>query len=181
MGDDGYGDYQQEWSNCEELWTVTRTGSSESRVAWTIQASDDGRRLSCTATNPRNSAYAVMNYTTLTVIHPPIVSLSIGRGLDPSSIKEGVDVYFTCSVTANPPPTRITFYHQGEEVQQGKRGAGVVLVTGDSLVLQTGCIFIMSFVCVRQIYLHEEESMEVRRLMTRVFTILIPPQVSEAV
>lgn len=47
---------------------MTRTGSTESRVAWTIQASDDGRRLSCTATNPRNSAYAVMNYTTLTVI-----------------------------------------------------------------------------------------------------------------
>ena len=31
---------------------------------------------------------------------------------------------------------RIFFIPQGEEVQQGRRGAGVILVTGDSLVLQ---------------------------------------------
>ena len=43
---------------------------------------------------------------------PPRVSLHIGRGLDPRRIREGQDVYFTCKVSANPPPIRVIFFHQ---------------------------------------------------------------------
>ncbi|KAK8728899.1 hypothetical protein OTU49_008852, partial [Cherax quadricarinatus] len=97
---------------------------------------DNQKGLSCTATNPRNPHYYLSNYTRLVVYHPPLVSLSIGSGLDPSSIKENVDVYFTCSVHANPPASKIVFFHEGMEVVQDRRAEGGVLVTGNSLVLQ---------------------------------------------
>ncbi|XP_042234717.1 uncharacterized protein LOC121874581 [Homarus americanus] len=127
---------EPDWSPIQVTETATRTGSSESRVVWVAQPEDNEKGLSCTATNPRNPLYSLTNYTRLLVFHPPMVSLSIGRGLDPSSIKEGVDVYFTCSVQANPKAEKIIFFHEGKEVVTVRRAEGGVLVMGSSLVLQ---------------------------------------------
>ncbi|XP_071548426.1 uncharacterized protein [Panulirus ornatus] len=127
---------EPDWSPLQITQTVTRAGSSDSRVVWIAQPEDNQKGLSCIATNPRNPHYYLSNYTRLIVYHPPIVSLSIGRGLDPSAIREGADVYFTCSVQANPPPTKIIFFHEGTEVVQDRRAEGGVLVMGNSLVLQ---------------------------------------------
>ncbi|ROT75762.1 putative hemicentin-1-like [Penaeus vannamei] len=127
---------QLDWSPIEISQTITRTGTSESRVVWLVQPEDNQRKLSCTATNPRNHDYILTNSTALTVFHPPVVKLTIGRGLDPSAIKEGADVYFTCRVRANPVASRIVFFHEGREVLPQKREEGGVLVTEDSLVLQ---------------------------------------------
>lgn len=41
----------------------------------------------------------------------PIVSLRLGNSIDPNGIKEGDDVYFDCHVKANPPSTKLTWYH----------------------------------------------------------------------
>ncbi|ROT65805.1 putative kin of IRRE-like protein 2 [Penaeus vannamei] len=122
--------------NVHQTPTITRTGTSESRVVWLVQAEDNQRKLSCTATNPRNHDYVLTNHTLLTVFHPPIVKLSIGRGLNPSAIKEGADVYFTCHVLANPPASRTVFFHEGTKVIPQRNGDSGVFVTGDSLVLQ---------------------------------------------
>nr|XP_045589345.1 nephrin-like [Procambarus clarkii]XP_045589353.1 nephrin-like [Procambarus clarkii]XP_045589360.1 nephrin-like [Procambarus clarkii] len=127
---------EPDWSPLQVTETVTRTGSSESRVVWNAQPEDNEKGLSCTATNPRNPHYYLTNYTRLVVYHPPLVSLSIGRGLDPASIREGVDVYFTCSVQANPPANKIIFFHEGTEVTQVHQAEFRVLVTANSLVLQ---------------------------------------------
>lgn len=48
---------------------------------------------------------------TIFVSDPPVVSLSLGSTLNPHEIKEGDDVYFECSVRANPKEHRITWYH----------------------------------------------------------------------
>lgn len=45
-------------------------------------------------------------------LDPPTVNASLGRSLRPELLKEGDDVYFTCSVAANPPATSITWYHK---------------------------------------------------------------------
>ncbi|XP_042892487.1 B-cell receptor CD22-like [Penaeus japonicus] len=127
---------QPEWSPIEVTQTITRTGTSESRVVWLVQPEDNQRKLSCTATNPRNHAYVLKNHTLLTVFHPPIVKLTIGRGLNPSAIKEGADVYFTCRVLANPPASRTIFFHEGLKVVPQRKDDSGVFVTGDSLVLQ---------------------------------------------
>ena len=43
---------------------------------------------------------------------PPVVHASLGRPLTSSSIKELDDVYFSCSVDANPPASTITWFHE---------------------------------------------------------------------
>jgi hypothetical protein len=35
----------------------------------------------------------------------------LGNSIDPNGIKEGDDVYFDCHVKANPPSTKLTWYH----------------------------------------------------------------------
>lgn len=45
------------------------------------------------------------------VLVAPIVLLRLGNSIDPNGIKEGDDVYFDCYVKANPPSTKLTWYH----------------------------------------------------------------------
>ncbi len=42
---------------------------------------------------------------------PPKVELSLGRNLNPKDLEEGDDIYFSCSVEANPPAYKITWWH----------------------------------------------------------------------
>lgn len=44
------------------------------------------------------------------LLDKPRLKLSIGRGLDRHAIKEGIDVYFTCQVTANPAYESLQFF-----------------------------------------------------------------------
>lgn len=41
----------------------------------------------------------------------PFVKTELGRNLDHSTIKEGVDVYFDCIINANPPAKKIYWTH----------------------------------------------------------------------
>lgn len=41
----------------------------------------------------------------------PRVSVSLGRSLDASNIKEGDDLYFECSAISKPPPHKVTWSH----------------------------------------------------------------------
>ena len=40
----------------------------------------------------------------------PRLSLTLGRTLNPSQIKEGDDVYFECLIVSNPAATRLEWY-----------------------------------------------------------------------
>lgn len=42
----------------------------------------------------------------------PRVNLKLGDNLNPDEIREGVDVYFECSVQSNPLHTRIHWFHE---------------------------------------------------------------------
>ncbi|XP_050734633.1 uncharacterized protein LOC127007530 [Eriocheir sinensis] len=90
-------------------------------------------RLSCTATNLLLNA-SLANSTTLVVQYPPSVRASLGQPLQARSLKEGDNVYFTCSVAANPSASVIIWYHEGRQVVQNK-SAGVV-TSRSSLVLR---------------------------------------------
>ncbi|KAG0718037.1 hypothetical protein GWK47_053273 [Chionoecetes opilio] len=41
----------------------------------------------------------------------PAVQLALGAALDPRAIKEGQDVYFDCTIHANPPARRVQWLH----------------------------------------------------------------------
>ncbi|XP_068241474.1 cell adhesion molecule 4-like [Palaemon carinicauda] len=100
---------------------VTRTAEKENLMYAGVTSStlianltreDDGTEVTCRANNPAAPDYLVTNTTRLTVHYPPTVSASLGRSLRPELLKQGDDVYFTCTVAANPPASSIVWYHE---------------------------------------------------------------------
>ncbi|ROT76582.1 hypothetical protein C7M84_004833 [Penaeus vannamei] len=96
-------------------WTirgVTKPAEKENLIYGTVTSStlvanvtrqDEGSLVTCTASNPSVPGSKLANSTQLHVHYPPTVEASLGRSLDPELLKEGDDVYFTCTVDANPP------------------------------------------------------------------------------
>ncbi|KAK8391237.1 hypothetical protein O3P69_017125 [Scylla paramamosain] len=107
---------------------------SVATVSVNVTRADHGALVACTAENPAVPGSSLTNTTVLDVEYPPSVTASLGRSLQPHLLKEGDDVYFTCSVDANPPAAAVTWYHEGR-VQVQNMTSGVIL-TGESLVLQ---------------------------------------------
>ncbi|XP_013170499.1 PREDICTED: neural cell adhesion molecule 1-like [Papilio xuthus] len=95
---------------------------------------DDGLYLKCQADNSAMPGKSIDDAFKLDVVYPPVVSLSLGSTLNPHDIKEGDDVYFECSVRANPREHRITWYHNDKAVLHNVI-AGVIVST-KSLALQ---------------------------------------------
>nr|XP_053630825.1 uncharacterized protein LOC128687391 [Cherax quadricarinatus] len=100
-----------------------------------VDRSHNGVTLACTAANPAlPRAHHLTDTVKLNVLYPPIVHLSMGRPLDPGSIKEGDDVYFECNIVSNPAYQRVDWYHNG--VLVGHNVTSGVVVSGLSLVLR---------------------------------------------
>ncbi|KAK8735154.1 hypothetical protein OTU49_005525, partial [Cherax quadricarinatus] len=99
-----------------------------------VTREDNSAKVTCRAANPAMPGSPITNTTKLNVHYPPSVHASLGRSLQPGMLKEGDDVYFTCSVDANPPATSINWYHEGgSQVQNVTAG---IIISGDSLVIQ---------------------------------------------
>ncbi|XP_063627872.1 neural cell adhesion molecule 1-like isoform X1 [Cydia splendana] len=95
---------------------------------------DDGSQLKCQADNSALPGQSIEDSLKLDVVYPPVVSLSLGSTLNPHDIKEGDDVYFECSVRANPREHRISWYHNDKPVVHNLTSG--VIVSTKSLVLQ---------------------------------------------
>ncbi|XP_069959342.1 nephrin-like [Cherax quadricarinatus] len=93
-----------------------------------------GRQLVCRAQHPTLPLATLEDIFTLDVSYKPSVNLTLGRTLDPMNLKEGIDLFFECSVDANPPPYKVRWLHQGEELVHNV-SAGV-LVSEATLALQ---------------------------------------------
>ncbi|XP_050734666.1 neural cell adhesion molecule 1-like [Eriocheir sinensis] len=109
-------------------------GMSTSRLLVNVTREHHGSTVACVATNPTRPDAPITNSTTLTVHYAPQVNATMGQSFDPSLLREGVDVYFDCLVSANPPATPITWYHEGKVLVQNRTGG--VILAGNSLALQ---------------------------------------------
>ncbi|XP_047509251.1 synaptogenesis protein syg-2-like isoform X1 [Pieris napi] len=105
-----------------------------STIQFTPLPEDDGVQVKCQADNSALPGQSIEDSFKLDVVYPPVVSLSLGSTLNPDEIKEGDDVYFECSVRANPKEHRITWYHNNKPV--GHNVLLGVIVSTKSLVLQ---------------------------------------------
>ncbi|KAF2364043.1 Immunoglobulin [Trinorchestia longiramus] len=92
---------------------VERDNLTRSILTLNVSRHDHGRELRCKARNP---------------LLPDAVEAAIT--LDVLC----VDVFFVCSVNANPPPYKVTWYHEDTPLSQDKEGG--VLVSETTLVLQ---------------------------------------------
>ncbi|PZC75507.1 hypothetical protein B5X24_HaOG206048 [Helicoverpa armigera] len=105
-----------------------------SQVQFMPLPEDDGVQLKCQADNNALPGQSLEDSFKLDVVYPPVVSLSLGSTLNPHDIKEGDDVYFECSVRANPREHRISWYHNDKLVLHNVISG--IIVSTKSLVLQ---------------------------------------------
>ncbi|XP_064108652.1 hemicentin-1-like isoform X1 [Macrobrachium nipponense] len=103
------------------------------KLRMTVRREDDNKTLACKGMNPALPDRFLEDSTRLVILYAPVVELSLGRALDPTSIKEGDDVYFECNISANPHHHRIQWYHNGKELSHNV-SAGIVM-SGSNLVL----------------------------------------------
>ncbi|XP_066940525.1 contactin-4-like [Macrobrachium rosenbergii] len=121
-------------------WVSEDGNRTVSMVSIIPESSDDGTSLRCAAHNPvltaePSSVHHLSSHydmRLLNVNYPPKVNVTLGRSLDATNIKEGDDLYFECSAVAKPPPHKVTWSHNGEELKS-KNG---ILVSKMTLVLQ---------------------------------------------
>ncbi|XP_023345438.1 hemicentin-1 isoform X2 [Eurytemora carolleeae] len=115
---------------------ITREwNSTKATVIYRPVLTDSGSELACTAVNSEVKPTAlIQDSIRLQVYYPPTVRLEIGKAINLEDLEEGDDVYFECSVEANPPPYKVTWLHNDVEILP--RGSGNVIMSNHSLVLQ---------------------------------------------
>ncbi|XP_045127702.1 nephrin-like [Portunus trituberculatus] len=116
-----------------EVTTLEGGNITRSRLLFIPGRKDDGSIINCTAfTASPNTTLSASHY--LAVHYLPSAWSSFGSSLDWSNIKEGDDVYFECTIDANPPVTRVTWKHNDAPLAHNV-SAGII-VSNQSLVLQ---------------------------------------------
>ncbi|XP_057369209.1 synaptogenesis protein syg-2-like [Daphnia carinata] len=132
---------------------ITMDGrNTTSTLKLTPTAKDHDAELICSAVNPvmistashnssdghnlsdRTLSSSIETRRKLVVHFAPTAELELGRNLKPDSIVEGNDVYFECRIRSNPPPHRIIWTHEGQNVRENVTAG--VLVVEQSLVIR---------------------------------------------
>nr|XP_045591679.1 synaptogenesis protein syg-2-like [Procambarus clarkii] len=86
---------------------------TSSELRWTPSAEDAGKVLSCRAHSPAlPSAPPLVDEWPLDIFYVPVALLQPGRSVNLSNIEEGDDVYFECSIEANPRVFKINWLHE---------------------------------------------------------------------
>ncbi|XP_069170194.1 protein turtle homolog B [Procambarus clarkii] len=98
------------------------------------EASDHGAKFICRARNPNIPGQDIYTSTVLQVTYAPRVKLRLGANLGDRPITEGVDVYFECEISCNPPARDVVWHKDGKQVRPDRK-AGVI-VSQRNLVLQ---------------------------------------------
>ncbi|CAN8011952.1 unnamed protein product, partial [Ixodes pacificus] len=99
---------------------------------------DHGAKLRCVASNPmagEGPTPPLEDSWSLDVHYKPVVQLRLGSGLNPGSIHEGIDIYFECTVRANPGVSEVSWQFNRKDLHtDGGRG---VIVSNQSLALRS--------------------------------------------
>ncbi|XP_068619221.1 neural cell adhesion molecule 2-like [Battus philenor] len=127
------------WKNNRQLKRMAKNFSENNETLSVLSlvpgVEDDGKFLTCRAENKHIPDSAIEDKWRLNVHYVPIVDLKMGSNLNPDEIKEGDDVYFECTVKANPKTHRLVWFHDNTEIFHNE-ALGVIL-SAQSLVLQS--------------------------------------------
>ncbi|XP_017092267.2 nephrin [Drosophila bipectinata] len=127
------------WQNGIRLEKTTETTSSDgnqttSTLSISLSKSDAGKYLSCKAYNHAVPSDPLEDGWKLDIQYVPEAYVRLGTSLDPSTLREGTDVYFDCLVMAHPNVFRIEWRHNDQplyhNISQG------IIISNHSLVLQ---------------------------------------------
>ncbi|KAG1683648.1 Cell adhesion molecule 2 [Nymphon striatum] len=95
---------------------------------------DNGAYLSCRAENPAIDGSAMEDGMKIEVHFAPQVTLNIQSGLDGSVVEEGSDVFFSCSMHAEPAVEKIEWMYNGKPLEQNQ--SDNIIISNESLHLQ---------------------------------------------
>ncbi|XP_071523294.1 protein turtle homolog B-like isoform X2 [Panulirus ornatus] len=126
------------WKGPSRVQGARETTTSDGNITTSTlrlepQPPDDGTTVTCRAENPATNTVLEQSLA-LVVYYVPEAMARLGSTLDPHNIKEGDDVYFECSIQANPRVYKVIWEHNGRELQHNIT-AGII-VSNQSLVLQ---------------------------------------------
>uniref|UniRef100_T1GF13 Ig-like domain-containing protein n=1 Tax=Megaselia scalaris TaxID=36166 RepID=T1GF13_MEGSC len=76
----------------------------------TIKKEDNGKIITCRAENQFIYDSMIEDKFKLNVHYAPTADIEMGQSLNPNEIKEGADVYFSCSIESNPKPYKMFWY-----------------------------------------------------------------------
>ncbi|KAI1303120.1 B-cell receptor CD22 [Halotydeus destructor] len=110
--------------------------SSLSSLVFIANIDDNGRDISCRADNPAfGQAFRPLeDGTSIVVRYAPQVKITLGPKIDRNAIREGMDVYLECIVSANPWLSEIT-WHFEDSTMFTDPSSGII-ISNQSLVLQ---------------------------------------------
>jgi len=97
---------------------------------------DHGRTLRCQALNPFMPLQSIQDTLVLDIYYKPVLTVSLGHGIDQDRITEGSDVYLECRVKSRPNTDHIVWMKDDSEVRQDLSSGRLVSGSGHSLVLQ---------------------------------------------
>ncbi|XP_023319737.1 protein turtle homolog A [Eurytemora carolleeae] len=124
---------------------VEEGNRSVSTVYFTAAIKDEGKYLTCRADHPAlKNKLEVMKIIKLK--YKPKLFLRLGRKIEEQSIKEGDDVYMSCSVTANPPISHIVWTHNGKVVN-GLEGSGYKINKENLIIRNISSDYIGKYSC----------------------------------
>nr|XP_053653845.1 B-cell receptor CD22-like [Cherax quadricarinatus] len=123
-------------SYCEEDFiNVTRQDKETVSVLSVLPTRHHhGRQLLCRAENPSLPLATIEEIFTLNVAYRPKAVIQVDWPRRSELMKEGSDLFLACLVEANPPPYKIKFFHNGQELVHNVSGG--VLVNEVTLALQ---------------------------------------------
>ncbi|XP_063232164.1 nephrin-like [Bacillus rossius redtenbacheri] len=128
------------WKGSVPLRSVNELKSKDGNVTTSTltfmpSMEDGGKVLTCRASNALIADSTLEDGWVLNVHHVPVVNLELGSNLNASTIREGVDVYFDCSIKSNPWVYKVSWRHGGKPLYNNASTG--TIVSNQSLVLQS--------------------------------------------
>ncbi|XP_011160086.1 hemicentin-2 isoform X1 [Solenopsis invicta] len=114
--------------------TTQRSNSTVSKLALVLGKDDDGKELVCRAENPRFPGGVLEEVKILRISYAPVVVARLANGYVLDTLREGDDLKLICDVQSNPPPARVTWYHNNQRLVHDVN-AGILLAS-NSLTLR---------------------------------------------
>ncbi|KAI1287039.1 B-cell receptor CD22 [Halotydeus destructor] len=134
-------DTQLSWYKNHKLLYLVRENNTSSdgnrtisRLSFIPTIEDNGKDLSCQASNEKIPYATVEDTSRLDIHFSPQLTVNLGASIKRESIKEGNDVFLECNVKSNPGIREVLWTFEGRPLQSNLTDG--LLVSNQSLVLQ---------------------------------------------
>ncbi|CAG2115320.1 unnamed protein product, partial [Medioppia subpectinata] len=132
----------QWWKGSTQVDSSGESASDDGSVttnflAFVPSVDDNGKRLSCSATNLQFPDFQLQDNWTLNVLYAPLLSLILGASIQHQEILEGSDVYFECNIQANPAVSEIGWLYN-EQPLSSESSAGIQVRNNSLFIRRIG-------------------------------------------